>query len=84
MAKVILAKTAGFCFGVDNAVKTAFQTLKENPGKTRIYGELIHNRQVSDALAEKGAYSIKSAEQLQPGDHVVIRAHGIGKIFITN
>lgn len=79
MAKVILAKTAGFCFGVDNAVKTAFQTLKENPGKTRIYGELIHNRQVSDALAEKGAYSIKSAEQLQPGDHVVIRAHGIGE-----
>jgi len=79
MVKVILAKTAGFCFGVDNAVKTAFQTVKENPGKTRIYGELIHNRQVSDALAEEGAYSIHSPDQLQPDDHVVIRAHGIGE-----
>jgi len=79
MAEIILAKTAGFCFGVANAVETAFQVLKENPGKTRIYGELIHNRQVSDALAEKGAFSIQSPDQLEPGDHVVIRAHGIGE-----
>jgi len=79
MAKILLAKTAGFCFGVANAVKTAFQVLNENPDRTRIYGELIHNRQLSDALAEKGAYSIQSPKQLEPGDHVVIRAHGIGE-----
>ncbi|HAA25872.1 MAG TPA: 4-hydroxy-3-methylbut-2-enyl diphosphate reductase [Ruminiclostridium sp.] len=79
MAKIILAKTAGFCFGVANAVQTAFRVLKENPGRTRIYGELIHNRQVSDALAEEGAFSVQSPDQLEPGDHVVIRAHGIGE-----
>ncbi len=79
MGKIIPAKTAGFCFGVDRAVKLAFETLKENPGNTRTLGELIHNRQVSDALLEKGVKCIQCPDQLRKGDHVVIRAHGIGE-----
>jgi len=79
MVNIILAETAGFCFGVDNAVKLAFKTLNEFPDKTRTFGELIHNRQVSDNLIEKGVECVQYLEQLQKDDHVVIRAHGIGE-----
>ena len=79
MGKIIVAESAGFCFGVDNAVKLALKTLQENNGKTGTYGELIHNRQVSDRLAADGIYIAHSLEQLQKDEHIVIRAHGIGE-----
>lgn len=79
MGRIIVAERAGFCFGVDNAVKLAFQTLRENPGKTRTFGELIHNRQISDKLTREGVHCVQHPEQLQNDDHVVIRAHGIGE-----
>lgn len=79
MGKIITAQTAGFCFGVDKAVKLAMETLRENPNKTRTYGELIHNRQVSEKLAADGLNSVQSMEQLEKDDHVVIRAQGIGE-----
>lgn len=79
MAKIITAQTAGFCFGVDNAVKLAMKILQDNPKQTRTYGELIHNRQVSEKLATDGVHAIQSMEQLDKDDHVVIRAHGIGE-----
>jgi 4-hydroxy-3-methylbut-2-enyl diphosphate reductase len=79
MGRLMVAQTAGFCFGVDNAVKLAFKTLRSNPDKMRTYGELIHNRQLSEKLAEEGARCVQCTEQLHKDDHVVIRAHGIGE-----
>lgn len=79
MANIILAKTAGFCFGVDNAVKLVFQTLTENPDSTCTFGELIHNRQVSEKLKEKGVSVILDSSELKGDNHVVIRAHGVGE-----
>ncbi len=79
MGKIIVAKTAGFCFGVDNAVKIAMKTLQAHPNKTRTYGELIHNRQVSESLAAKGLDAVQSIDKLEKDEHVVIRAHGIGE-----
>ncbi|MCX7772167.1 MAG: bifunctional 4-hydroxy-3-methylbut-2-enyl diphosphate reductase/30S ribosomal protein S1 [Clostridia bacterium] len=71
------AKYAGFCFGVDKAVKTAFD-LNYN-GNVYTFGELIHNHQVIEELENKGIHSIKNLEGLKSGDCVIIRAHGIGK-----
>ncbi|MBP7176122.1 MAG: bifunctional 4-hydroxy-3-methylbut-2-enyl diphosphate reductase/30S ribosomal protein S1 [Thermoclostridium sp.] len=79
MGKIIVAKTAGFCFGVDNAVKMAMKTLHAHPNKTLTYGELIHNRQVSERLAADGVHAIQNIDQLEKDEHVVIRAHGIGE-----
>lgn len=79
MGKIIVAKSAGFCFGVDNAVRLAMKVATEYPGKTGTYGELIHNRQISDKLAEDGVHIVKTPDQLQPDEHLVIRAHGIGE-----
>lgn len=56
MANIIIAKSAGFCFGVDNAVKLAFEALEHSPNSTCTFGELIHNRQVSERL-KKGCQS---------------------------
>jgi len=79
MGEIILAKTAGFCFGVDNAVKLAFRTLSENPGNTCVLGEIIHNRQVLERMEQQGVRVVQDPGQLNDGDHVVIRAQGIGE-----
>ena len=79
--KVTVAKTAGFCFGVRNALNIARSQAREaGPGeRIRTYGPLIHNNQVIRELEELGIYSIQSAEEAEPGDRVIIRAHGVGE-----
>ena len=78
---VRVAKTAGFCFGVRNALTIAEKAAREAPPDPRIrtYGPLIHNRQVIQELEAKGIFSVDSPEEVQTGDWVVIRAHGIGE-----
>ncbi len=75
--EIIRAKNSGFCFGVDKAVKTAFNLKYE--GKTYTMGELIHNSKVIDELEKMGISAIEDLEKLNEGDCVIIRAHGIGK-----
>ncbi len=75
--EIIRAKNSGFCFGVDKAVKTAFNL--EYEGKTYTMGELIHNSKVIDELQKMGISAIEDLEKLNEGDCVIIRAHGIGK-----
>lgn len=75
---VEVAEKAGFCFGVDRAVKMAY----EQAGKgLRVftYGLLIHNRDVTDDLQSKGVSCIENLDEVQAGDIVIIRAHGISK-----
>ncbi len=54
MKEVILAKSAGFCFGVNRAVELAYKLL-ENGTKVSTLGPIIHNSQVIDDMAKKGA-----------------------------
>ncbi|MBQ7444975.1 MAG: 4-hydroxy-3-methylbut-2-enyl diphosphate reductase [Clostridia bacterium] len=82
---VKLAKTAGFCFGVNNAVNLALRTVEdpENAGRRVVtLGPIIHNRIVVDRLAEKGISVIESPEEAMPGDVVIIRAHGVAPSVI--
>ena len=78
--KVTLAKTAGFCFGVSNAVKLAFEIARspEYEGRRVVtFGPLIHNESVIGELRDAGVGVIESAEEAKPGDCVIIRAHGV-------
>ena len=68
------AKYSGFCFGVDKAVKTAFEL--DYDGKVYTWGELIHNQKVIDELGKKGIKAIDDIGILKEGDCVIIRAHG--------
>ena len=78
--EVILAKTAGFCFGVDRAVRQAVEEAAKTDGPVYTYGPLVHNEEVIKDLESKGIRTV-SAEELEKldGGTVIIRAHGIPK-----
>lgn len=75
--EIKVAKYAGFCFGVDKAVKTSFELNYD--GNKYTMGELIHNRNVIEQLEKKGIKAINNLDGLKEGDCVIIRAHGIGE-----
>ena len=77
--KITLAEHSGFCFGVKEALKKTEETIEENKGKdVRIYtcGPLIHNKTVTDELAEKGVNIIGAPEEAEEGSVVIVRSHG--------
>lgn len=72
-----VAATAGFCFGVDRAVRMT-EALAQAGGPVVTLGPLIHNPQVVAALAEKGVGVVDSPGQVPKGATAVIRSHGVG------
>lgn len=91
MKEIILAKTAGFCFGVKRAIETVYEQVKlqeEKNIKVYTYGPIIHNEEVVNDLSSKGVNIISEQDELteilkkrQQNEiiRVVIRSHGIGK-----
>lgn len=77
MSRVILAKSAGFCFGVSRSVKMAEELLKSGPCKS--LGPLIHNEDVVSDLARRGLEVISDTSEVRPGDRVMIRSHGVSQ-----
>ena len=77
MGKYILARSAGFCFGVERSMQIARAALAE--GRCYCLGELIHNRDAVEELEEAGLVTIQDPSELPMGERVVIRAHGIGE-----
>ena len=77
--KVITAKSAGFCFGVKNAVETAYKMASEAGSDERLImlGELTHNGKVTEALLNEGFEIINDAADVPSGSKVIIRAHGV-------
>ncbi len=75
--KILKAKTAGFCFGVDRAVKLTYQ-LAEEGRKVATLGPLIHNPQCVADLESKGVVTAAGLEEVPDGYEVVIRSHGVG------
>lgn len=79
--KVILADTAGFCFGVERAVDTVYDALGSGEDNIYTYGPIIHNEIVVKELEEKGVSVISSPEELKSLKKgcVIIRSHGVKK-----
>ena len=78
--RIEIADKAGFCFGVDRAVKIVYNII-ENGGKAVTYGEIIHNETVVNELKSRGVNVINSPEEIEKLENtsVVIRSHGVGK-----
>ena len=74
--EIRLAKTAGFCFGVDRAVQLTGRLLDAGE-KVATLGPLIHNPQVVAGLERRGARVAAGPAQVPPGYKVVIRSHGV-------
>ena len=77
MEKIIVAKSAGFCFGVKRSVEMAEELLQE--GRAFCLGQLIHNDDVVGELKKRGLTVIGSPDELPDGERVMIRAHGVSK-----
>lgn len=75
--EVILSKEAGFCFGVERAIKLAFEATEKDAEKVYTLGPIIHNPQVVEDFRKKGVEVIPDPEGIKSGGVVVIRAHGV-------
>jgi len=76
--KILVAKSAGFCFGVKRAVDAVYALLDE--GKTVCtLGPIIHNPQMVETLKERGVVIVSSPEETADGTTLVIRSHGVSK-----
>ena len=73
--KIILAKRAGFCFGVKRATQMAFEAAGKDK-KTYTLGPIIHSPQVVNRLEEMGVKVLKSLESMDSGT-IIIRSHGV-------
>ena len=82
--QIILGKTAGFCYGVNNAVTETYKYIENQKGK-KVYclGEIVHNRQVIEDLEKEKVVFVNSINELlniinnsQDNITVIIRAHG--------
>lgn len=73
---ITVAKSAGFCFGVNRAVETAYRVAEQN---SRVFtlGPIIHNNDVVKDLESRGVAVINSPEEATEGDTVIIRSHGV-------
>lgn len=78
--EIKMAENAGFCFGVERAVKKVYDKAAEGV-KVYTYGPIIHNEVVVKDLEEKGVTVIRNEEELErlDGGVVIIRSHGVGK-----
>ena len=84
MSEVILAKNAGFCFGVQRAVNEALKIKKEHNARIYTLGPLIHNNDVVKFLEENNIFSIEleNIDKLNKDDVIVIRSHGVSEAVL--
>ena len=78
MADITVSKSAGFCFGVNRAVKMAYEALEQGK-RVATLGPIIHNTDVVNDMIARGARIIEDVSELQPDEYVVIRSHGVGQ-----
>ena len=76
--KITVAKSAGFCFGVNRAVELVEQAATEG-GRVVTLGPIIHNRHAVDHFAQMGVGVINTPSEAREGDTVVIRSHGVSQ-----
>ena len=74
---VTVAKSSGFCSGVQHAVDTAMRVEPEN---VYLLGELIHNPSVTDAVRARGIITVESVDEVPQGATLILRSHGVGRL----
>lgn len=85
---VTVAKSAGFCFGVERAVDQVYEQIEalksgRTSGPIYTYGPIIHNEEVVKDLSDKGVMVLETEEELRalPRNQgtVIIRSHGVSR-----
>lgn len=78
MREITLAKSAGFCFGVNRAINLLEKMVDEGKSVCTI-GPIIHNPQVISSFEKRGVHIIEHPDECKSGDVIVVRTHGITK-----
>ncbi len=73
--KILLAKDAGYCFGVRDAVSLAYETA-EKEGEVFMLGDIVHNENVVEELEEAGVKVVNSLDKVPDNKPILFRAHG--------
>ena len=76
--KIILAKDAGYCFGVRDAVNSAYEMSKKY-GEVYMLGDIVHNESVVSDLEKEGVKVVEKLNQIPKDKPVLFRAHGTAK-----
>jgi len=76
--EILVAKTAGYCFGVSRAVNKVFELLNDGVDNIYTLGPVIHNEQVIKKLKQSGVKVAEKIHDIEENGHVIIRAHGVG------
>ena len=76
--KITIARDAGYCFGVRDAVDLAYKNVKKN-GKVYMLGDIVHNERVVMDLAEAGTKVVDNLENIPQNASVLFRAHGTAR-----
>ncbi len=76
--KIIIAKDAGYCFGVRDAVDMAYNTSKED-GEVYMLGDIVHNERVVDDLSKSGIKVVDKLSDVPNDKKILFRAHGTKK-----
>lgn len=78
--KVELAKSAGFCFGVEKAVNTVYEEAKKGNEIVYTLGPIIHNEEVVKDMKKRGVEAVKIEDLASlPKGTVIIRSHGVSR-----
>src|SRR5665647_2625542 len=81
--EIIIAEKAGYCFGIENAMKMVADTLKESHEKIYTLGPISHNTQVTESLEAQGLTILKDEDVAElEGGCIILRSHGVGKKMI--
>ena len=81
--KITKAETAGFCFGVNRAVNMVYDLL-DSGKQVCTLGPIIHNPQLVAELEGRGVRIVSSPEEVNEGETLVIRSHGVEKSVYDN
>jgi 4-hydroxy-3-methylbut-2-enyl diphosphate reductase len=80
--KLLVAKSAGFCFGVKRAMDMAREAARKHPKRLHTLGPLIHNPQAVEYLENLGVKVKERVEDI-PGGTVIFRSHGVSLQDLT-
>ena len=73
--KILLAKDAGYCFGVRDAVNLAYDTAKDH-GEVYMLGTIVHNEKVVEDLSKSGTKVVDKLVEVPSDKPILFRAHG--------
>lgn len=81
MSKIIVAESAGFCFGVNRAINILYKLIDKNKPACTL-GPIIHNMQMVNELREKGVRTIDKISEAKENETIVIRSHGVPQSIV--